>query len=832
MPPLNFALDPAYADAFDAGSLSGPSPHGGLSFADAAGFYGGSDAGAFDAGADDDMFPDAAGPLGAGALGGTLSDAELIDMRFPDAGWGLGSITKAVGGAVKSVAKTVAKPVSSVAKTVQQTAKKAAPVLALAKTVAPLIPGAGSAVGAALSAAEALGQGKSPAGLLKAAALGALPGGPLARAAVEAGLGVVQGKGVVGALSEQAISLARSQVPPVARGAFDLAVGTGMAALAKNAKLPTPTAAIVRELVRPENRHLPLAEVARKIGQPVALVQSAAASLTAATARLSKGAPPVLLNPTPSLVRAVGGRSLDDALLRFASAVAPPGGMARRPPAIRRRDAGAFLPPRAFSPALVRPLHSRTWAFIRAASPHVRQWPIDAQARARMAADASGLAPGGDTYVVEQNDTLVKIATKLGFASRWKELRDYNIPPFKMAANGAFTSMNPGDVLKLPPSWVKAPVAPPTPVAAPPVPALPAPPTGIIPAGYVPPVPALPPATPPATPPTPVDGIPPWVSHPRRLLDGTALPPGAISGAGTYPVTYEVAPGDYGGKIATKFKIAAGRASELSAPNPGKNISAIYPGDILNIPNAWTKDDPGLDVPAPPSDDVPPGPAKLPPVPPTIPGTDIPIPPGIIPTVFTEPPAETPPTETPPTVGPPPVVPPDGSRAVQAKALLASWCATDGAFYTSPPLGMSPVDLTPTWDDRAKQATKAFQGKTGLVPTGDMDDNTYKALAAWAEKRSGVPTPTTGGNTPAPPAPPAPADIVPNIIGGLGGLGIPGIPGVPGVPGTTPTPTPTPVPGGSTPTTPTTPAKSDGGGGGAVLLLLAAVGVAVAAGGR
>jgi LysM repeat protein len=828
VPPLNFALDPATADIFDTDGLAGAFPHGGLSFADAGGFYSGGDAGAFDAGDADDMFPGDAGDV-LSRLGSRSLDADLVSLRFPDAGWGLGSITKAVSHAAKSVAKTVAKPVASVARTTAAVAKKAAPVLTLARTVAPLIPGAGSAVGAALSAAEALGQGKSPAGLLKAAALGALPGGPLARSAVEAGLQVVQGKSVMGAVSEQAIAYARSQVPPQARSAFDLAVGTGMAALGKNARLPTNIAGIVGQLTSPALRHLPLTEVARRLGQPLSAVQTAAASLTAATARISKGAPPVLLRPLPQLVRAIGTQPLDDALLRYASAVAPPGGMARRPPAIRRRDAGAPIGVRAFSPARIAPLHPRTWNFVRSVSRHVGQWPAGVQARARMATDAAGLAPGGDTYVVEDGDTLTKIATKLGHGAQWRELRDYNIPPFKMASNGAFTSMNPGDVLRLPPSWVKAPAAAPPVVASPPVAALPPGIGGLIPAGYTPPVPALPGSPPTGVPPVPT--LPPAGVQPRRLLDGSALPPGAISGIGTYRVTYEVVDGDYGGKIATKFKIASGRAAELGPPNPGKNISAIYPGDILNIPNSWTKDDPAtatppMVMPPPPMDDgLPPGPAKLPPLPPTIPGTDIPIPPipgDIIPATYTEPPEGTPPVSP----GPPPVVPPDGSRAVQAKALLAAWCASDGAFFTSPPLGMLPLDLTPEWDSRAEQATKAFQGKNGLVPTGTMDDTTYKTLRAWADKRAGTPAapPAPGGQGT---TPTVPGDIIPNIIGGLGGLGIPGIPGVPGTtPTPTPTPGPAPVPGGTA-----TPAK-DSGGGGIALILLAAAGVAIAAGGR
>lgn len=61
----------------------------------------------------------------------------------------------------------------------------------------------------------------------------------------------------------------------------------------------------------------------------------------------------------------------------------------------------------------------------------------------------------GRTYTVKSGDSPSKIAKTLtGFENKWPELVAANVPPKKKAANGNFTTLNPGEVLKIPDSWV------------------------------------------------------------------------------------------------------------------------------------------------------------------------------------------------------------------------------------------------------------------------------------------------------------------------------------------------------------------------------------------
>jgi len=78
--------------------------------------------------------------------------------------------------------------------------KYGATALNAAASGASFVPGLGSGLAAGLAGASALAQGKSLAEIGRQAALGALPGGPMARAALEAGIGVASGKRVDRAL--------------------------------------------------------------------------------------------------------------------------------------------------------------------------------------------------------------------------------------------------------------------------------------------------------------------------------------------------------------------------------------------------------------------------------------------------------------------------------------------------------------------------------------------------------------------------------------------------------------------------------------------------------
>jgi hypothetical protein len=94
--------------------------------------------------------------------------------------------------------------------------------LQFAAMVAPFIPGIGTGVAAALSAANALAAGQPITDALIAAARGALPGGAIAQVAFDTAMNIAKGKNIGKSLLESA----RSQVPggPAAQAAFDTAL--------------------------------------------------------------------------------------------------------------------------------------------------------------------------------------------------------------------------------------------------------------------------------------------------------------------------------------------------------------------------------------------------------------------------------------------------------------------------------------------------------------------------------------------------------------------------------------------------------------------------------
>jgi len=90
-----------------------------------------------------------------------------------------------------------------------------------AATVASLVPGVGSGVAAALSAASALASGRNITDALIEGVKNAVPGGPVARSAFETAVSLSKGNRIDKAL----LDAARAQIPAEARAAFD----TGMA---------------------------------------------------------------------------------------------------------------------------------------------------------------------------------------------------------------------------------------------------------------------------------------------------------------------------------------------------------------------------------------------------------------------------------------------------------------------------------------------------------------------------------------------------------------------------------------------------------------------------
>jgi nucleoid-associated protein YgaU len=150
------------------------------------------------------------------------------------------------------------------------------------------------------------------------------------------------------------------------------------------------------------------------------------------------------------------------------------------------------------------------------------------------------------TYTVLPGDFPIKIAQKLtGNGNRWHELIAAN-PAKKTGADGNFTTLLPGEVLKLPASWS---AATPAPLAMPSLPTLQLP-----------------------------------LNVPAALSALTST-----SGS-----TYKVLPGDFPIKIAQKLTGNGNRWHELVAANPQKktgadgNFVSLMPGEVLQLPASWT----------------------------------------------------------------------------------------------------------------------------------------------------------------------------------------------------------------------------------------------------
>ncbi len=171
------------------------------------------------------------------------------------------------------------------------------------------------------------------------------------------------------------------------------------------------------------------------------------------------------------------------------------------------------------------------------------------------------------TYVVKAGDFPIKIAQKLtGDGNRWHELIAAN-PEKKTRPDGAFATLFPGEILKLPASWAKPGPAPlPAPLPSPPIP--------------------FPPVVPGALPPG-LPGLP-------------GVLPAVFPIPTTTPATYVVQNGDFPIKIAVKFTNDGSRWHELIAANPQKKTRAdgafvsLTPGEILNLPASWVAPRPAL----------------------------------------------------------------------------------------------------------------------------------------------------------------------------------------------------------------------------------------------
>jgi hypothetical protein len=127
---------------------------------------------------------------------------------------------------VRDIAK--GKPVVAAVKRQVRVIKKdfqaSAPIAA---SVVSVVPGVGSGTAAAISGAAAIAQGKSWDQVAIDAAAGAVPGGPLAAAALKAGMRVARGQNVLRAVTSEGMSYAEQNIPggPIGRAALRAGVG-------------------------------------------------------------------------------------------------------------------------------------------------------------------------------------------------------------------------------------------------------------------------------------------------------------------------------------------------------------------------------------------------------------------------------------------------------------------------------------------------------------------------------------------------------------------------------------------------------------------------------
>lgn len=104
----------------------------------------------------------------------------------------------------------VARTLTSEAKRTVADTRRALPVAA---GVVSFVPGVGTGVASGLSALSAVSQGKSLREIAEEAAIGAVPGGQLAKSALTAGIKVARGQNVLRTVASEGLSYARTQLP-------------------------------------------------------------------------------------------------------------------------------------------------------------------------------------------------------------------------------------------------------------------------------------------------------------------------------------------------------------------------------------------------------------------------------------------------------------------------------------------------------------------------------------------------------------------------------------------------------------------------------------------
>jgi hypothetical protein len=372
---------------------------------------------------------------------------------YDETGWFGGTLYKKAKKAVSSVAKVVSKvpgvsqftaPISlaskiargqNLVKAIGSTAKDvvadARASLPIAASVASFVPGVGTAVSSGLSAASAISQGKSLRAIAEEAALGAVPGGTLARSALRAGIGVARGQNVLKTVASEGYSYAKQNLP-----------GGEIAQRALSAAENVARGGNVVQAVGREG----IAYAAKQL--PGAVPSSIKNVVSSVTSTAQKAIPMNFSRPSFGMPSSISPENV--ARIRQVAV------------GVRRPN---YRPQIQYQPqtASFRPLSQNTRSWLVRGLPHMR-------------GEVAGLTSTGAQWIVEKGDTGSGIAKKLtGNANRWTELRALNPNVMNRGADLVKKYGFPiyvGDKINLPASWIKtststpAQSAPSTPSAA------------------------------------------------------------------------------------------------------------------------------------------------------------------------------------------------------------------------------------------------------------------------------------------------------------------------------------------------------------------------------
>lgn len=308
--------------------------------------------------------------------------------------------------------RNVARSIGRAGGSIVADARKSLPIAA---GVVSFVPGAGTALASGLSAANALSQGKSLTNIAKEAAIGAVPGGQLARAAINAGASIAQGGNVLKSVAREGISYARSQVP--------------------GGELVQRGLNVVESAARGQN----IAKAVAREG-----VSYASKAVGSQVSQLTKALPmPILRRPSFGLVPSISPENIG----RVRSVV----GVNR--PNMRPVVSGAFGMLR--KTAAFRPLAQNTRQMLLSVVPHMR-------------GETAGLSASGAQWIVEKTvpatsgSSIAKALT--GNPNRWTELRSINPKVMGRGADLVKKYGFPiyvGDVINLPASWIQVTAKPP-----------------------------------------------------------------------------------------------------------------------------------------------------------------------------------------------------------------------------------------------------------------------------------------------------------------------------------------------------------------------------------